>query len=201
MSKHFLVLLTAKNLINKKQQQQRMQQPLALAINDEELYQLIAQCNPTSTNVVPLSTTAVQIATQAQQQQRDMSISMRNARQRDYFVVQPRQEIYAEPHKYNIRLHGTDKIPTSSFTFELHVRTSSESEYVPYGIHVLKQIIVRGAPFDTIDVRAAFTVLSRAYNDATFFVQAKNEKSHVVCQTCDFLLVRKRRKRSKQEAS
>lgn len=122
-----------------------------------------------------------------------MCIMFRHARRRNYFHVQHGQQVLSEPHKYNVRLCGIDTSKNASYSFELLVRRDDNSiEYLPLGMTVEKQIIVRGAPQDTVDVRVAFAVQSKMYNDAKFFVWAKNQQSVVLCQTNEFVLVRKR---------
>lgn len=148
-------------------------------ITDEYMLYLIQQSMPSSVDIPGAS-----------------YILFRHARQRDYFALKPDQVIYSEPHRYNLRLQGIEHTMASRFTFELHIhhKESGSTEYIPYGISFSKQVIVRGAPHDSIDVRVSFAVESRMYNDSKFFIRVMNEKNEVVCQTSEFFLERKKKK-------
>lgn len=118
-------------------------------------------------------------------------IVLRPARgNKKYFEIRPASVVYCEPHKYNIRVHGQVP-PCDDITFELNVATKNGSTHIPFGLIVDKQVHVKGAPTNSFEVRALFSVDSRQYQNSVFEIVAKNEFGDTLCKTKTFYLQKK----------
>lgn len=170
---------------------------------DFNLFEYLEQCTillnnsiaaAVSTNTTSSNNSSTSTTTNMLPQGSTVTLLFRRARSREYFVAKQGQTLLADPYKYNIRLQGSVSA-SANYTFELRVvKSPTSSEFVPLGIQIDKQIIVRGAPPNSIDYRVYFSVLSRAYNDASFFVVAKNQSNQVVCTTNQFVLASREKK-------
>lgn len=125
-------------------------------------------------------------------------ILFRHPRQRNYFAVQQAQVLHVEPIKYTLRVTGLlecDTMQQDALLFELLVKKQDQYEFVPHGIQVKKQITVRNAPKDTLDVMVVFCVDSRMYGGNPFVVRVRlTETSAILCQSLYFYLERKEKK-------
>lgn len=125
------------------------------------------------------------------------TVSLRNARKRDYFEIQRDMELNSTPYKYNMRL---DNVATEDahVTIELMMACMKLGQYtenaILQGVSVEKML---AKSENSLELRIAFLTQSYSYNGSKFYLNVR-VNDMLVCSTEQFeLLARRNRKRSK----
>lgn len=143
---------------------------MTTATEDFDLFHYLAQCGVIMPQSAPIS------------------MQIRRARNRDYFVIQQGQALMSEPYKYNIRMFGAHLCKILHFELFMLQTSNGKYEHMERGIEVEKQVVIRGAPKDTVDFRIQFQVKSSMYFDKPFTIVVKNEYQQVLCTSNLFFL-------------